>query len=68
VLGNPAKYTHTVGTGKAVVFRNGRRIDGTWSRASVNDGTSFTGASGQPIPLSPGGAWIVLVATNAPLT
>lgn len=68
VLGNPAKYTHTIGTGKAVVFRNGRRIDGTWSRASVNDGTSFKSTNGQPIPLSPGGAWIVLVATNAPLT
>jgi hypothetical protein len=67
VLGNPAKYTHTVGTGKAVVFRNGRRINGTWSRASVNAGTSFKSASGQSIPLAPGGAWIVLVATDAPL-
>jgi hypothetical protein len=68
VLGNPAKFTHTVGAGKAVVFRNGRRIDGTWSRKSVDDGTSFTSAAGRSIPLSPGGAWIVLVATNAPLS
>jgi hypothetical protein len=68
VLGHPAKFTHTVGTGKAVVFRNGRRIDGTWSRKSVDDGTHFTSSAGKSIPLSPGGAWIVLVATNAPLS
>lgn len=67
VLGNPAKYTHTVGTGRAVVFRDGQRITGTWSRPSVNDGTAYKGKDGSPITLTPGGAWIVLVATDAPL-
>lgn len=66
VLGNPAKFTKTIGTGRAVVFRDGRRIDGTWSRKSVNDGTIFT-ANGKVIPLTPGGAWFVLAATGAPL-
>ena len=68
VLGHPAKYTHTVGTGRAVVYRNGRRIEGTWSRSSVDTGTSFRDAAGKPIPLMPGGVWVVLVATNAPLS
>jgi hypothetical protein len=68
VLGNPAKYSHTLGHGRAVVFRDGRRIDGTWHRSSVTDGTSLTTAAGQPIPLAPGGAWFVLVATDAPLS
>lgn len=67
VLGNPAQYTHSVGTGRAVVFRNGKRIEGTWSRQSVNDGTTFKAGNGSTIPLSPGGAWIVLVAKDAPL-
>lgn len=67
VLGNPAQYTHTVGSGRAVVFRDGRRIDGTWSRKSVNDGTALRTDGGAPIPLSPGGAWFVLAATGAPL-
>jgi hypothetical protein len=65
--GNPAKVTHTVGTGKVSVFRNGRRIDGTWIRPAVTAGTRLRDAQGQPIALDPGGAWFVLVATGTPL-
>jgi hypothetical protein len=67
VLGNPAQYTHTVGTGRAVVYRNGKRIDGTWSRKNVNSGTILKSKDGKTIALSPGGAWFVLAAENAPL-
>jgi Protein of unknown function (DUF3048) N-terminal domain/Protein of unknown function (DUF3048) C-terminal domain len=67
VLGHPAQYTHTVGQGRVVVFRDGRRITGTWSRASVNDGTTLKTSGGKVIPLTPGGAWFVLVANGAPL-
>jgi hypothetical protein len=67
VLGNPAKYTHTVGTGRAVVFRDGKRFEGTWSRDSVGDGTTLTTSGGETISLAPGGAWFVLVANDAPL-
>jgi hypothetical protein len=67
VNGNPAQYTHTVGHGKAVVFRDGRRIDGRWNRQAVGDGTTLTTSDGKAIALAPGGAWFVLVATNAPL-
>jgi hypothetical protein len=66
--GSPAKVTHTIGDGKVVVFRNGRRIDGTWHRAAVADGTTLTDAQGKPITLAPGGAWFVLVATGTPVT
>ena len=62
--GNPAKVTHTVGRGKVNVFRDGKRIDGTWTRTSTSDGTHLTDARGQPIALAPGGAWFVLVATG----
>lgn len=68
VLGNPAQYTHTVGQGRAVVFRGGRRIDGTWTRHTAKDGTTLRGSNGKPIALTPGGAWFVLVNTSAPLT
>jgi hypothetical protein len=67
VLGNPAKYTHTVGTGRAVIFRNGKRIEGTWSRDAVDDGTQLTTSGGETIPLALGGAWFVLVENDAPL-
>jgi len=64
--GNPAQYTHTIGRGKVSVFRNGRRIDGTWTRSSIRDGTHLKDAHGKPIALAPGGAWFVLVAPRAP--
>lgn len=65
--GSPAKVTHTIGQGKVAVFRDGRRIDGTWHRAAVGDGTTLTDAQGKPIALARGGAWFVLVATGTPL-
>lgn len=62
--GNPAKVTHTVGKGTVSVFRDGQRVDGSWSRASTGDGTHLVDAHGRPIALAPGGAWFVLVATG----
>lgn len=65
--GNPAMYTHTIGWGRVAVYRDGRRIDGTWSRSSTRDGTHLKDKHGQPIALAPGGAWFILVANTAPL-
>lgn len=66
--GSPAKVTHTIGTGKVAVFRDGRRIDGTWTRPALQTGTHLKDTQGRPITLAPGGAWFVLVATGTPLT
>ena len=68
VNGNPAQYTHSVGTGRVVVFRNGRAIAGMWSRPTVGSGTVLRDSAGKVIPLRPGGAWVALAATGAPLT
>ncbi|MBV9594252.1 MAG: DUF3048 C-terminal domain-containing protein [Actinobacteria bacterium] len=68
VNGNPSQYTHSVGSGQVAVFRNGHRVDGTWTRASNSSGTTLTDGAGQPIALAPGGAWVVLVATGAALS
>ncbi|MCU1657414.1 MAG: hypothetical protein JWO57_2070 [Pseudonocardiales bacterium] len=68
VMGNPSQFTHTIGTGKVVVFRNGHRVDGTWTRPKATSGTTLRTSLGKPLALAPGGAWVVLVATNAPLT
>lgn len=68
VLGNPSMYTHTVGKGAVILFRDGHRIAGTWSRPTATAGTTLRSASGAPLALAPGGVWVVLVATGAPLT
>lgn len=64
---NPAAWTHTVGHGKVVVFRDGRQIAGTWTRHGVNSGTVLRDAHGHRIPLAPGGAWFVLAKTGTAL-
>jgi hypothetical protein len=50
-----------------VVFRDGRRIEGHWSRPKPTDGTKLVDLSGKPIALAPGGAWFVLVNNGVPL-
>lgn len=67
VNGSPTIGTSTVGTGPVSIFRNGVRIDGTWTRTSAEAGTTFTDAAGRPIRLAPGGAWTLLAANGAPL-
>jgi hypothetical protein len=61
VLGNPSMYTETIGRGKIVLFRNGKRIDGTWSRASQGATTKYQDVHGKPLPLAPGGTFVLLV-------
>jgi hypothetical protein len=65
--GNPNQYTTTIGTGRAVLFRDGRRLSGTWTRKSLTTGTVFTSSTGVRLALRPGGAWVVLTKTGARL-
>jgi hypothetical protein len=66
VNGNPSQFTHTVGSGKVVLFRNGKRFLGKWSRASETAPTKFTDLNGKAFPMSPGGAYVVLATNGAP--
>lgn len=52
-------YAPTVGTGQAVVLRDGDSYTGTWSRPTDADPTNFT-FGGQPMTFHPGQVWIVL--------
>lgn len=49
------------GEGAVTVFRDGRRQEGTGSRATVFDAFAFRSAAGEPILLSPGQTWIHVV-------
>lgn len=49
------------GTGKAEIFRDGRRLDGTWKRDGVLDQFSFYDQAGARVLLDPGQSWIQFV-------
>jgi len=55
-------YT-TIGTGQAYIFQNGTLTQATWTKSSNNAQIAFTDASGQPIALAPGQAWITAVSS-----
>jgi len=66
VLGSPSMYTTTIGTGQVVLFRDGKRIVGTWSRPGYGAKTTYKDAAGKPLLFAPGGTFVVLVRPGAP--
>ncbi|NUP49828.1 MAG: DUF3048 domain-containing protein [Catenulispora sp.] len=52
-------FSPTVGSGQAVVLRDGNSYTGTWSRPDEHSPTSFT-FDGQPMLFHPGQVWVVL--------
>ena len=50
----------TVGTGTAVIARNGEIIESTWTRGANTDPFQLTDADGELILLDPGSTWIEL--------
>ncbi|HYH28066.1 MAG TPA: DUF3048 domain-containing protein [Actinomycetota bacterium] len=64
--GNPSPDVVAVGQGKAYVFRDGRVIEGTWSRESRNGLTRFLDAAGSEIRLKPGTTWVELFPEARP--
>jgi hypothetical protein len=57
--GNTPQAT-TIGSGKAIVMRNGRAWDVTWSRPDDASGTTFALPDSSTMPFKPGQTWIVL--------
>jgi hypothetical protein len=58
--GNPSPFAQTVGSGTALVLRDGLAFDARWSRPSPDAGTTYTTASGEPLPFAPGQVWVAL--------
>jgi hypothetical protein len=59
-LGSVSPYTETVGSGTAVVLRDGKAHEARWSRPAAEDGTTFTTPAGEPLNFAPGRTWVVL--------
>ena len=58
--GKPPPYAESIGSGTALVLRDGKAWTTHWSRPSANGGTTFTTASGQRMTFAPGQVWVVL--------
>jgi hypothetical protein len=58
--GKPPPYAESVGSGTALVLRDGRAWTTHWSRPAADGGTTFTTASGQRMTFARGQVWIVL--------
>ncbi|MFC8919905.1 DUF3048 domain-containing protein [Streptomyces sp. NPDC057116] len=58
--GNVTPYTKTVGSGTALVLRDGESHDARWSRTTADGGTTFTTPGGQPLRFAPGQVWVLL--------
>jgi len=58
----------TVGSGDALLFRDGQVIEGSWSKDSVNDRTLFTDASGEPMEFTSGQTWVEVVPDDRTVT
>jgi Protein of unknown function (DUF3048) N-terminal domain/Protein of unknown function (DUF3048) C-terminal domain len=67
VNGNPTMFTKSVGSGRVVLFRNGKRVEGTWSRPSISAPTTFSDAAGNPLLFAPGGTFVALARIGAPV-
>lgn len=60
VLGSPSVMSDTVGKGRVTIYRDGKRLSGTWSRTSTSGDLTFTDSGGKDIPLKPGKTWVLL--------
>ncbi|MCX6724542.1 MAG: DUF3048 C-terminal domain-containing protein [Candidatus Shapirobacteria bacterium] len=56
-------YT-TTGTGKALIFQDGKAIEGTWTKEKRQTRTKFTDSSGKEILLDRGPIWIEIVPSG----
>jgi hypothetical protein len=68
VAGNGVPDSVVLGTGRAQLLRDGKVIEGTWSKPNRSGVTMFVTAGGASLTLHPGRTWIELVPAFAPAT
>lgn len=67
VNGARTKDITVIGTGAAVVLRDGVAFEGSWHKAAPEAQFEWRDAAGRPLPLAPGRTWIALVPVGAPV-
>ncbi|HEV7627896.1 MAG TPA: DUF3048 C-terminal domain-containing protein, partial [Streptomyces sp.] len=58
--GSVTPFTETVGSGRALVLRDGKEYKARWSRPSADGGTTFTDDDGKRLPFARGQVWVAL--------
>ncbi|MET8679352.1 DUF3048 domain-containing protein [Streptomyces sp. NPDC004647] len=58
--GSVSPYTESVGSGTALVLRDGKAYDARWSRNGKESGTEFTTPSGDRLNFARGPVWVLL--------
>ena len=67
-IGEQTVIMGTPGSGKAVVFRDGTAIEGTWSKPNHSTRTKFVDTQGNEIKLNPGNTWYSIVPISNSVT
>jgi len=57
-----------IGTGKALIFRDGTVIEGQWSKDTFTDAYTFEDAQSNAIPLNRGNSWLMVVSLDSEVT
>ncbi|MDT3396882.1 DUF3048 domain-containing protein [Streptomyces sp. B1866] len=60
--GSVSPFTETVGSGRALVLRDGRAYDARWSRPGGGSGTAYRTPDGDRLPFARGPVWVVFAA------
>lgn len=60
-------YYYVIGSGKGYLFRDGKKIDINWQKASQTARTIYTDQSGKEVVLTPGTIWVELLPTDGPV-
>ncbi len=63
-LNRSVEITDVTGTGRAVLFRDGRAFEGRWKRESKTGRVKFETKKGDSLVLRPGTTWIELVPSK----
>lgn len=62
--GNAYPHTEVSGAGRAVVLRDGKRWDGTWSKSSAREHVVLS-VAGRPFAFDPGPTWVLLAPASS---
>jgi hypothetical protein len=65
VNGNPStEIVDETGSGRAFLFRDGKVVEGTWSRKSIDDATTYETKDGDAMVFKPGNIWVHLLPSK----